>query len=263
MLTAEKTAVAIDTRAEGNIRKLEDEEWRLVVGWKKYEVSNRGRVRRAVGGSGAKADRILKLAMAPYGYLRAFLSDRFGGRKLTPRPVHRLVYEAFVGLIPGDKQINHKDGDKANNDISNLEVVTAKENTAHAFATGLKRVHWAEESQGAKLTNAQVIEIRRLLVEGVPQTKIAEQFGVTQGTISHIYRGATWPTLSERAAEVARVRATRAPNGRSTKLSTEDVLRVRTMLREGVSQAKVAQHFGVSQALVCKINTGKVWNSTH
>jgi len=51
--------------------------------------------------------------------------------------VHRLVAEAFLGLDPVRTTVNHRDGIKTNNALSNLEWMTLAENIAHGFATGL------------------------------------------------------------------------------------------------------------------------------
>ena len=67
------------------------------------------------------------------GYLLINLRLTKGVR--TVHKIHRLVMEHFVG--PSELTVNHKDGDKQNNDLSNLEYLTIKENTIHAYETGL------------------------------------------------------------------------------------------------------------------------------
>lgn len=112
-----------------------------------YEVNNIGEIRsvnRTIFKKNGRTERRVGSTIKPildsFGYLCVMicLSGNYKNKK-----IHRLVAEAFIEKIPGKNLINHKDGDKKNNKVENLEWVTAKENTSHAikiglFATGLK-----------------------------------------------------------------------------------------------------------------------------
>lgn len=99
------------------------EEWRPVPGYEGlYEVSSYGRVRNS------KTYRILK-AWITFGYLMVELS----GRKRFY--VHRLVAETFIPNIEKLPQVNHKDEDKTNNRVDNLEWCTAKYNINYGSRT--------------------------------------------------------------------------------------------------------------------------------
>lgn len=100
------------------------EAWRPIKGTP-YEVSDCGRVRRD--------GRLLKLNQTNKGYLRAALSV---GNAVEHRLVHRLVVEAFLGPIPDGLCVNHKDANRTNNHVSNLEIVTRLENQRHMIKLG-------------------------------------------------------------------------------------------------------------------------------
>ena len=100
------------------------EEFRTVIEFDDYEISNLGTLRNKHG-------RILKPTITK-GYHRAFL--RKNG-KTYYRYYHRLVYQAFKGSL-NKLEINHKDLDKSNNNLSNLEAVTRSENMRHAYDNG-------------------------------------------------------------------------------------------------------------------------------
>lgn len=118
------------------------ERWKDIDGFgNKYAISDKGRVlskARVVSnhtGTISKPDRILKISKDIKGYSRVFLSDCNGTTKFIP--IHRLVAKAFIPNPDNKPQVNHIDGDKTNNHVSNLEWVTNRENQLHAVRTGL------------------------------------------------------------------------------------------------------------------------------
>lgn len=119
------------------------------------------------------------------------------------RIVARLVAEAFCpGKSDNRRYVNHINGEPSDNSWTNLEWVTAAENSQHAQAMGLLDLSVqfnSESSSGekntkAKLTWAKVGEIRSLHSSGVLASEIAEQFSVSVSCIKHITKNRTWVT---------------------------------------------------------------------
>jgi hypothetical protein len=168
------------------------EEWKPVLDFEDhYAASNRGRIKRTRGGSGCRADRIIVPRPNVWGYPSLTLSK--DGKPYT-RGVHRLVAEAFLGRRPVGMQVNHKDGNKKNNVLSNLEYLTPSGNQLHAIHVLGKKVTRGEECSWSKLTAVQVEEIRRESV-GAPWgwiTAKAKKFGVCNATIRNIRDGKRW-----------------------------------------------------------------------
>lgn len=103
--------------------------------------------------------------------------------------VHRLVMLTFVRK--SKLQVNHKDGNKKNNSILNLEYVTPKQNIRHSFIKGFH--HSGEKCTFSKLSLSQVNKIRKEYKSGkISQSKLAKKFGISQPTICDIMKGRTW-----------------------------------------------------------------------
>lgn len=100
-------------------------EWKLHPIYTQYSVSSEGDVRHI------KKDRNRKHRLDKYHYPRINLSHK---GKLLCRHIHTLVAECFIGEING-MTVNHKDGNKLNNYVDNLEIITSSENAKHHFAT--------------------------------------------------------------------------------------------------------------------------------
>jgi hypothetical protein len=110
--------------------------------------------------------------------------------------VHLLVLAAFVGPAPTPQhEGNHRDGDKGNNRLGNLEWATKSQNRLHACRV-LGRGRGESNGGGGKLTEAQVVEIKRRLSKGEKDRQLAPLFGVSCGMIGHIRRGHSWQHVS-------------------------------------------------------------------
>ena len=120
------------------------EEWKEIKGFEGvYAVSNYGNVKRlehykrcGEKGQTFLEERIVRQYKNFRGYYRVHLSRR---GKNHMRFVHRLVAEAFIPNDEKKPQVNHIDGNKENNNVTNLEWVTNQENNIHAFDIGLKQ----------------------------------------------------------------------------------------------------------------------------
>ena len=164
------------------------EEWREIPGTV-YSVSSEGRVS---SGKCGKME-ILKPSVSSRGYHH--VSIYFNGTKQT-RPVHRLVAEAFLGPRPTPRhEVNHKDGDKTNNCVKNLEWVTPGQNIQHSYTILGDKAARGKDAGPSKLVEADVRVIRVRLSSGELQRIIAADYGVRQPSISDIALGKTWGWL--------------------------------------------------------------------
>lgn len=99
------------------------EEWKVIEGTSgKYKVSNYG---NCIGATG----RLLKLIEMEIGYLSIAVS--LGSGKVVKYYVHKLVADNFIGVVPDGYVVNHKDHNKHNNKVSNLEIISRASNASH------------------------------------------------------------------------------------------------------------------------------------
>lgn len=177
--------------------------WRPVreyEGW--YSVSDSGEVRSE------RTGRLMRRFVAR-GYWRVNLC-KYGVKR--GHDAHRLVAEAFIGVIPSGMQVNHIDGNKLNSRVENLEVVTPKENTRHAILLGLfdprigaaKLAHpRGEEHHNSVLDEFTVKRIVDLHTSGMSYRQVAEAVGSNCGTVGAVVRGVTWGWLTGKGRAIA------------------------------------------------------------
>ena len=176
-----------------------NENWKLVRNSTCYEVSDLGNVRSIastmIRKDGKKYDlksQIMKQFVSKNGYCIIAFKRDINAKKT----VHRLVMEAFCPVENMENlDVNHIDGNKENNKLSNLEWCTKHENMSHARKIGL----WKPENRkGEKhpmhtLTEKEVKEIKELLLsKKYKQYEIAKMYNVSGTTISEIKTGRKW-----------------------------------------------------------------------
>lgn len=105
------------------------EEWKDIKGFENiYQISNLGRI-KSLKRYGRREEKILTPVVGKRGYYTVSLWYKQNGKTLT---IHRLIAEHFIPNPENKREVNHKDANKLNNSINNLEWVTPKENSIHA-----------------------------------------------------------------------------------------------------------------------------------
>ena len=163
-----------------------------------YQVSNIGRVKRLERVSRYKCgdsllertvkERVMKNVFSDKGYYKVQLWK--DGINKNCR-IHRLVAIAFIPNHKKLSEVNHKDLDKINNNVSNLEWVTTTENRRHAVKNGVifAKPQYGEKNPFSKLTEEKVKEIKK---RKQSFASLGREFGVNPSTISKIIKGICW-----------------------------------------------------------------------
>ena len=150
--------------------------------FEKYSITRDGRV------WSSKRNIYLSAGLAGKGYPMVVLWQ-YG--KPYARLIHRLMAQAYIPNPENKPEVNHKDGDKTNNFLNNLEWATSRENRLHGYKLGLHGS--GENHHQAKLKQSQVDYIREQHATGkYTFTRIAKAFGVSTSLISKIVARTKW-----------------------------------------------------------------------
>lgn len=178
------------------------EEWRLVRGYKTFQISNFGRIRTL------RKDGYWWSKKAHYSKKRGYLKTQLPvtNKKRPSVLVHTLVAESFIGKRKSGFCVNHKDLVKTNNKITNLEYLKIKENSTHAALNGAYLPttgdnHWTRKQPWrrktgikngrAKLDWDTVLFIRKNKSK-FSLKELAEKFNVSKRSIADIIKNRTW-----------------------------------------------------------------------
>jgi hypothetical protein len=170
-----------------------DEQFKPIEGYPAYRVSKDGEVQSCWSRTVPKKLTVAWRTLKPVRrgrYLTVNLSD---GTRKRGRYIHRLVLEAFAGPPPPGQICCHNDGDPENNRLENLrwDTYLANEHDKLRHGTWL-----CGELINAKLTEEQVMEIRRLRVEGRTFAELAVAFGVSRQNEQAIVYRRSWRHLA-------------------------------------------------------------------
>lgn len=151
---------------------------RNVVGYDNYIISDNGEVFNK-----RNINKPLKTRINKHGYKYLNLSKN---GIVKSKLIHRIVAEAFLNYQDGDV-VNHKDGNKLNNNIDNLEFCTQKDNVKHAFDNGLMHPINGEECPWSKLTDEEVLKIRKEYIPFIcSYNMLAKKYNVSKSEIIQI-----------------------------------------------------------------------------
>jgi len=178
------------------------EVWRTLYNNSDYRISSLGNIVRKrktikCNYKGKPHTRVLKeKKIATHINKNKYRYTNIAGKTCT---VHRLLAFAFIkNDDPKNKtNINHKDGDRSNNSLDNLEWVTYSENSQHAYNNELRTGTLGENTKSAKLSTDDVLSIKWMLEnKNMTQQEIADNFNITRSVISAIKRGVSWDYIT-------------------------------------------------------------------
>jgi hypothetical protein len=165
--------------------------WKKIKNYSKYKISNKGEI------INTKTGRYMKQTLS--GRNLSYLTVNLYGDNKKPARfyVHRLLAENYLKKVVGKNHVNHKDGNKMNNVITNLEWCTPYENNKHAQEKGLSNTKEVGENHPrAILNNRSVRHIKMSLLCGISPIELAKIFSVTRQTIYDIKSGRKWGHVS-------------------------------------------------------------------
>ena len=163
-----------------------------------YKISNKNRI------YSTESNKFLsvKIKKSGNGYFQVNLQTSYKGCPYSigkSYPMHRLMMAIFNPVDNMEKlHVNHKDGNKSNNDLTNLEWCTSSENTIHAIRTGLFVPPVGEDASGATISEKTARRICELIRSGnFSHNEIAQMTNSTKSIVQSIARGATWKHVSK------------------------------------------------------------------
>lgn len=216
--------------------------------WKKhplshYLISNKGRILNP------HTNTYVKPYISQAGYALVAKRITKGSRSL-----HRAMMEAFFGLIPENLVVNHKDGNKLNNILSNLEIVTHAYNTQHAYATGLAHGRRGEDHHSNKVTEEDVLSMYAMFEMGLNNDYVAEKFNLHSRYVSLVRHGKRWEHVYNRVGKTFPRSFT---IGAYTLTQVAEAIELLKL--SDISNINISKQTGIEVSNISRLRHGKIW----
>lgn len=172
--------------------------WKKIPNYSSYEISNYGEI-KTFNWKNLGREAIITPALDGGGYLRTMLKRDDG--IIHTIKVHRLVAMTFIENPENKPSVNHLNGIRNDNRVTNLEWCTQKENIKHSFNIGLSS-NKGDKNPCATLTDDQVREILanyefgKTGKKGMTKQQLADKYNTTFSVIKRIVQRRTWKHLS-------------------------------------------------------------------
>ena len=169
------------------------ETWKDIPGYEgRYQVSNTGKV-KSMNYRHTGVPHIMTPPKNNSGYKCVKLSN--ADKKSKGHLVHRLVWKTFVGPIPEGMEINHKDEDKSNNSLKNLEIMTPKQNANYGTRTVRGALHKMKQIAQIDMVSGEILKEYPSLTSAIKEYGGSVQYAVT-GRYKQAY-GFKWKYLCD------------------------------------------------------------------
>lgn len=194
---------------------------------KKYFITTNGKIFKSV----MRGYIPINPSMIKGGYMRVGITCDNGKR--SKFLVHRLIALTYLPNPNNKPEVNHIDGIKTNNNVSNLEWVTREENQSHAFAVGLNDNSGTNNGRTI-LDENQVIEIYYKLSNGARTIDISREYQLSNSTVHSIKIKSNWGYLLNGLPDIK-------IKSKSNKLSESKVKWICSELEKGVGPSEIVK----------------------
>lgn len=185
-------------------------------------------------------------------YRRVGLKNKITGKIHTVN-IHRLVAELFIGSIENGLVVNHIDGNKLNNNVNNLEIITPKENSIHAIEMGLTLPMQGEYNGNSILKESDILKIYDLIKKGFNNEEISKIYNINFRTVSQIRTGFRWNYLFKK-------HFTKSIKSRNSKYSMEICIKIiNELLNTNKKNIEISKEYNIEASLISRVRSKDTW----